>query len=611
LILANSIILSLTAGVSRCDNQSPDFLPFPDSANCKESIMNSRFPLFRKASLFTFLASLILSTSSLLFAQSTNRQIGTQFTVTAEPTVPRPYEKPCVVQLFSNYQFALFSETTQTFNFTPPADCPGPWQKVVFEADFSENAGSQFDRTASIYIANTNVYFGTTPEPLQSVTNAWHVERDITDYSSLLTMPQQGTMVLQNCTGSDCGSQYSYLNGVFTVNAQLQFYPARGHGQAWSNNDVPDVVLPMEQGNGSGGLNLPAFLLADGAQFTTTFTLPKNIERAYLDVISQSQQVDEQWYACLPNDLNSINLLFGCGNTDFRETEVAIDGKPAGIAPVSPWVFTGFLPDQWVPTPAAQTLEFVPYRVNLTPFAALLSDGNEHTVTLTIFDQNYYFSEAASLLLYLDKGSKQVTGELTKDTLAAPSPVVTENLKGTSTVTGSIDVTQNRAFTIAGYVNTSHGKVSTSISQQQKFSSATTIDYDVANPTNPSLLDQNTSVHNSVSSSTTVSDWFGQLTTDESFSFPITVDVTYPVSSAEFGLTVATTQDYQSGKQTYLYGFPLSFSFVNNSVAGSDVSSASSSQHYVSFDSNGGFYDCQIASKNNTLTSVSRGCNQP
>lgn len=568
--------------------------------------MNSRFPLCRKSSLFTVLALFILSTSSLMLAQSTNRQVGTQYTVTAEPLVPRLHEKPCVVQLFSNFQFALFSETTQTFNFAPPSDCSGPWEKVVFEADFSENAGDQFDRTASLYIANTNIYFGTTPEPLQTVTNTWHVERDITDYTALLTMPQQGTMVLQNCT-TDCPAPYNTeLNGVFTVSAELEFYPAHGHGQGWSN-DVPDAVLPMVQGNGSSGVNLPAFLLADGDQFTTTFTLPKNVERAYLDVISQSQQVDEQWYACFPNDLNAINLLFGCGNTDFRETEVAIDGKPAGIAPISPWVFTGFLPDQWVPTPAAQTLQFIPYRVNLTPFAALLSDGNDHTVSLTVFDQNYYFSESASLLLYLDKGSKQVTGELTKDTLTAPSPVVTENLNGTSTVTGTIGVTQNRDFTIAGYVNTSHGKVSTSISQQQKFSSESTIDFDTVNQT---VLDQNTVVHNSVSSSTTVSNWFSKLTTDDSFSFPITVDVKYPVSSAIFGLTVATTQDYQSGKQIYLNGFPLSFSFVNNSLAGSDVSPASSSQHYVSFDSTSGPYDCQIASKNNTLTSVSRGCDQ-
>jgi hypothetical protein len=56
----------------------------------------------------------------------------------------------------------------------------GPWAAVVFEADFSQNAGQQFDGTASIYLANTDIYFGTSPEPVATVTNTWHVERDVT-----------------------------------------------------------------------------------------------------------------------------------------------------------------------------------------------------------------------------------------------------------------------------------------------------------------------------------------------------------------------------------------------------------------------------------------------
>jgi hypothetical protein len=253
---------------------------------------------------------------------------------------------------------------------------------------------------------------------------------------------------------------------VFTVNADLEFYPSDQHDQDdqdrnHNKNRVPDAVLPLVQTNSSGGINLPAFLFSPTDQFSTTFTLPTNVERVYLDVVSQSQSADEQWYACFPNDLSAINEVYGCGNTDFRETEISIDGQPAGIAPVSPWVFTGFLPDQWVPTPGVQTLDFVPYRVNLTPFAGLLSDGSPHTVSLSVFNDDSYFSEAASLLLFLDKGSSQITGAVTKNTLTAPSPVVTENLQGTSTVTGTIGVTSDRHFIIAGYINTSHGKVST------------------------------------------------------------------------------------------------------------------------------------------------------
>ena len=543
---------------------------------------------------------------SVCYAQSTNRQIGTQFEVTAEPLVPRPQGQPCVVQLFAGYTFAFFSNTTQTFQFTPPANCPGPWKKVVFDVDFSENGGVQFDRTASIYLGNANIYFGTTPEPLAVLTNTWHVERDITDYSALLTTAQTGTIVLGNCT-TDCPPPYNtFLNGVFTVNANLEFYPAsQGSDDNGGQQRVPDMVFPMQQSNGSGGINLPAFLFHPTDQFSTTFTLPTNIERVYLDVVSQSQSNDEQWFACFPNDLATINDLFGCGNTDFREAEITIDGQPAGLAPVSPWVYTGFLPDQWVPSPGVQTLDFVPYRVNLTPFAALLNDGNPHTLSLSIFNDDSYFAETASLLLFLDKGSTQVTGGLVKNTLAAPTPVVTENLQGTSTVTGTIAVASDRKFTISGYVNTSHGKVSTSIQEHQNFASTSTIDFDTVNFT---VLDQQTSVQNQVSTVTSVADQDGTQVTNSNFSFPITVDVTLPVPSSPFGLTVVTTQRYQSDNHVFGDGELEQFNSVTNSGSASDVSPANSSQQYTGFNSDGRFYDCRIASKNNTLTKVSQDC---
>ena len=567
--------------------------------------MNPFRPWLRGLTICAIFAASLTATSA---AQSTNRQIGTQFEATADPLVARPNVKPCVVQLFSDYQFAFFSQTTQTFPFTPPSHCTGPWKKVVLEINFSENGGVQFDRTASMYLANANIYFGTTPEPLATLTNTWHIERDITDYSALLTMPQQGTMVLQNCT-TDCPPPYNtFLNGVFTVNADLEFYPADQGGQDWKDHgksEAPDAVLALIQTNSSGGINLPAFLFSPTDQFSTTFTLPTNVERVYLDVISQSQSTDEQWYACFPNDLSAINDVYGCGNTDFRETEISIDGKQAGIAPVSPWVFTGFLPDQWIPTPGAQTLDFVPYRVNLTPFAGMLNDGNPHVVSLSIFNDDSYFSEAASLLLFLDKGSSHVSGAVTKNTLTAPSPVVTENLQGTSTVTGTIGVTSDRHFTIAGYVNTSHGKVVTSISEDQDFSSTQTIDFDTVNFT---VLDQNTAMNSNVSTTTAVSSEDGTWITREDFKFPINVDLVYPVSNSTFGYNVTTAQNYQHDARVSDGGHLRSFDSVSNSVKATDVTPAASSQGYTSFDSDNNFYNCQIASANNTLTKVSPGC---
>jgi hypothetical protein len=551
-------------------------------------------------------ASLICSATVL--AQSANRQIGTQFTVTADPLVPRPHEQPCVVPLFAGYQFAFFSESNQTFEFTPPGNCSGPWEKVVLEADFSENGGIQFDRTAILFMGNVNLYFGTTPEPLSTLTNTWHVERDITAYSALLSTPQQGTMILQNCT-TDCPPPYNtFLNGIFTVNADIEFYPAQ-RGYRGDRDDLdqgpPDQVLPLVQTNSSGGVNLPATLSSPTDQLATTFTLPTNTERAYLDVIAENQSVDETWWGCFPNDLSSINDVYGCGNTNFRETEVTIDGQPAGIAPASPWVFTGDLPDDWVPIPGNQTLDFVPYRVNLTPFAGLLSNGQPHTIALSVFNDDSYFLVSGSLLLFLDPETKHITGAVTKNTLTGPNPVVTENLQGTATVTGTIGVVSNRKYTIAGYVNTSHGRVTTSLSQQQNFSSTEKIDFDTVNFT---VLDQNTSLQTSITSETTVSSAAGKFTTNELWSFPFTADLIYPVTSAPFGYTQAFTQKYNTSKLISFDGFPIYFSALTNAVNTTDANPTSSSQNYTFVDSDGVFYDCHIASKNADLTAVGQGC---
>ena len=571
--------------------------------------MNPRSRRTTQSLPFVVLLAACLLPNATVLAQSTNRQIGTQFEVTADPPVQRPEEKPCVVPLFTGDQFAFFSDTDKTFEFAPPATCVGPWKKVILDVDFSENGGRQFDRTASLYLANANLYFGTTPEPLPALTNTWHIERDVTDYSALFAIPQQGTMVLQNCT-TDCPPPYNtLLTGIFTVSARLEFYPARREDRRRSADSrgqrTPDQILPLEQPNGSGGVSLPAILGSPTDQLSTTFTLPTNTEQAYLDVVAQSQSNDEQWYGCFPNDLAAINDVYGCGNTDFRETEVTIDGQLAGIAPVSPWVYTGFLPDQWRPMPGAQTLDFVPYRVNLTPFASLLSNGQPHTVALSVFNDDSYFSVTGSLLLFLDSRSSQVTGAVTKNTLTSPSPVVTENLQGTSTVTGTINVATNRNFTIAGYVNTSHGKVETSVSAWQNFSSTQTIDFDTVNAT---VLNQNTNVETSVATTTSVSTDDGKTVTRDYFSFPITVDFIFPVSTSEFGFTVTTGQKYQAGQQVSRDGEVVSANAVNNSVNATDVSPASSSQTYTSFDSDGTFYNCHIATANNTLTSVSRGC---
>ena len=155
------------------------------------------------------------------------------------------------------------------------------------------------------------------------------------------------------------------------------------------------------------------------------YTFPTNIERRLSRRLHpQSQSIDEFWWSCAPNDV--AGELEDCGNTAFRETEITIDGTPAGVAPVYPWIYTGGIdPNLWLPIPGVQTLNFLPYRVDLTPFAAMLSNGQPHTIGLSVYNADDYFAVTATLLVYEDHSSTTVTGTTTANTIGAgPNPVV-------------------------------------------------------------------------------------------------------------------------------------------------------------------------------------------
>ena len=546
----------------------------------------------------SLLAGLLLVSSAL--AQKnvapSNPVIGSQNTVTADPPIARPTTTPCIVSLFSNYDFADFS--AKSFTYNPPA-CAGPWAKVVLEADFSIDAGRQFDRTANIWIGGTNVYFGTTAEPSHTVSRSWHVENDLTDYSPLFTSTQDGSVDIGNLVN---GTYTSVIHG----SAQLLFYPVASGASA---PQTADVVLPLSAGANGGSV----LLFSPTDKLSRTFTLPNNIERAYLDVIAQGQSAnDEFWYTCVPDALS--NELQSCAGTAFRETEVSIDGKPAGVAPVYPWIFTGGIdPYLWRPIVGIQTLNFTPYRVDLSPFAAVLSDGQPHSVSLSVFNDHVYFSTTASLLLYLDHGSTQVTGGLTANTVGTPNPKVATNVTTDSSgnVTGTVSVNSNRQFKVAGYVNTSHGRVDTQVVQNINFSNS--MQFDITSNYVQEIV-QNTKI-----GSTTTSQSKGQMNVNVTEQqWPLTLNysfVGYPDGSA--AQIVSLTEGYNRHDVNTGSGRPAYVSDINvtNSPADTLVFSdttfpqdQSSTERYQFKDNIGGCWDRTLTASGGELTSFIDGC---
>ncbi len=500
-------------------------------------------PQFPKSAATLTMFVLLLSTLA-----AAQLKVGSGNTAIADPPVPHPNTTPCKVTLYQNYRFANFN--AQSFTYTPPADCPGPWAKVVLAADFSITQGIQYDRTANIWIGPTNIYFGTTAEDDPSNGRHWHVERDLTDYSSIFTTAQDGTVDLGNLVNKT-------YTGVLYGTANVLFYPLASNQQA---PRTADEVIGFSGGPNGGtvGLSNTTSLLEQ------TLTLPTNIESVFFDVFAQSQYDDEFWYTCVPNDV--ANELESCPGTAFRESEVTIDGTPAGVAPVYPWIFTGGIdPFLWIPIPGVQTLNFLPYQVNLTPFAAVLSDGQPHTIALSVFNADNYFSATASLRLYLDKNATQVSGGVTTNTLAVPVPTVTENI-GTGkngNIHGSVNVASSHDFQISGTAYTSHGPVTTTVAQDIRFDSLQ--NFKLTNVEYEQNIKQTSTLHSVV----TTKDASGSTVYTVNHDWPLLLNITVLVASDGSETQTTTSNQYfeedEAAKQN---GQAINFSLVKNRVTG-------------------------------------------
>ena len=432
-----------------------------------------------RARLATSLVSVLLSAGAVSMsasAQATRAVAltpGSRIVASVEPPVSRPPTKPCVVTLLRHEAFndhgngSSMEAKPHRFRFAPPGNCTGSWSKVVLEANFSVPAGRQFDRTVAIWLGGINLYFGTTMEPEPGLAQRWHVARDLTDYSPLFRKARPGQIILNNWISPT-------TNQPIYVTARLLFYPIEaGH----SAPNVADRVyaLSSDPAGAQQAVNSQDDILA------RRFTFPRNVERAYLDVIAQSQAHDERWYTCVDKQYleqtrdYSLEAFEACDGGSYRGIEVLVDGKPAGLVPVFPWIFAGGIaPRLWLPTPAIQTVNFIPFRVDLSPFAGLLDDGRLHTVGVRVLGADHFFNVAANLLVYQDHQTAQLRGELVLDTLSRKQPTgltVTQTLhpNRAGRVVGTIKTDMTQSYVLQGVLRTPRGNLRTTVRYTGEF----------------------------------------------------------------------------------------------------------------------------------------------
>ena len=384
-------------------------------------------------------------------------ETGVSDPVSAAPSVTRPSTPSCTVTLAHDFASNAANGSPQNFSGTlaPPADCAGPWSKVVLDYTTTVS-GRQFDRSGTLAIGGVNVWFGTTQEPSGPQPTTFHFSKDITDYSALLATPQPFSGGIGNYTSS-------VYTGVYSQTVTVTYYRT---SKAFPAPRTPDRVVAV-----------PISDLTPGSPSATATLagLPRNITQAKLQLTLKGNGCDEQWFTTVPDQVAAEFPGAGlCGHGSFREALVAVDGTRAGAVGTYPHVYSGgIVPTLWRPVLAIDTLDLRPETLDLTPFAGQLVDGGTHHVTVSMSPIGDTWNVMANLFLYTDHGQAQTSGALLSSQVAAAA---TASTTVNPPQGGAVSYVQKaeRSDETTGYVDTSAGRVYTTVANGREWQNAGT-----------------------------------------------------------------------------------------------------------------------------------------
>ncbi|MFI9246452.1 peptide-N4-asparagine amidase [Streptomyces sp. NPDC053086] len=350
--------------------------------------------------------------------------------MTAAPPVDRPHTHSCQVTL-ADARFRDF--TPYRGGYTPPRGCGDRWNKVVLRLD-GKVKGRQYDRLGYLHVGGVEILRTSTPEPSPDGIE-WHVEKDVTRYSDIFRGARDVEMLIGNVVDDT-------YTGVIDVHVTLTFYAGR------PKTPAPDRVLP----------------LADTAA-GTTLTTPRNSERIVAEVYATGSGggCEEFWYLTVADP-----APYSCkaDRGPYREVQISVDGKLAGIAAPFPDVWTGGWsnPFLWYVVPAPRAFDVQPLEYDLTPFAGLLNDGRPHRVEVSVVGVpagQPGWSTPVNVLVWRDAHRAHVPGALIGDT-------ATDLANSSAYTPGSENRVHTEAghrLTVSGYLDTSHGRVTTTVTR--------------------------------------------------------------------------------------------------------------------------------------------------
>lgn len=262
------------------------------------------------------------------------------------------------------------------------------------------------------------------------------------------------------------------LTGVYNTTLTASFFSAP------QGADPADAILTVSSRQSNNDSQPSVFSIPDQVASNIITDFPRNAVKAIFSVSATGQGNEEFWWS---NVLESNALTYNAsggqlpGNSPFREVQVLLDGKLAGVQWPFPAIFTGGLsPAFWQPVVGIDAFDLKEGEIDISPWLPVLCDGQPHNLTVNVVGLSDD-GKTASLSPNVTS-SWQVTGKLfvwldeKADSITTGSPPTVSGLDPSIAISQS--VTQNatgfndtlkyttsvsRNFSVSGSITTSTG----------------------------------------------------------------------------------------------------------------------------------------------------------
>ncbi len=259
------------------------------------------------------------------------------------------------------------------------------------------------------------------------------------------------------------------------------------------------LILPLSARRSAS--NSPSVFTLPEQRALTTLVLPRNVNRATVSLSACGQAAEEFWWSNVPSSATSTftNTTGELpGFSPWREVQILIDGRLAGVQWPFPVIFTGgVVPGLWRPIVGIEAFDLREYEVDVSPWLGLLSDGAPHDFEIKVVgisgkaiaqEVGSSWLVTGKVFLWLDEPGKVTKGSpisIAKDGFGMGSKLATSQDSEGANVTLSTQLSVHRELDIRSTITTAAGARVVSWSQQLAYTNVNDLSaYGVAQFTN-------------------------------------------------------------------------------------------------------------------------------